>query len=121
MEYSPVNLKEKLTKFDEYFSPKTIAELNDYCFKLTKFKGDFVWHDHTETDEAFIVIEGEMRIDFRDGEVTLRCGEMFVVPKGVEHKPYAENECHVMLIEPKGTINTGDAQSDKTAEDNVWI
>jgi len=95
--------------------------LNDYHFKLVKFQGDFVWHSHADTDEAFVVLDGEMSIEFRDGKVDLRAGEMFVVPKGVEHKPFAEAECKAMLVEPAGTINTGDAGGDLTAEDNVWI
>ena len=121
MEHSPINFKEKLGKFSEHFSPKIIAQMNDYHFKLSKFLGEFVWHKHEDTDEAFIVIEGKMRIDFRDGKVELKAGEMFVVPRGIEHKPFAESECKLMLIEPAGTINTGDAEGELTAEDNVWI
>lgn len=121
MEHSPINFKEKLGKFSEHFSPKIIAQMNDYHFKLSKFVGEFVWHKHEDTDEAFIVIEGKMRIDFRDGKVELKAGEMFVVPRGIEHKPFAESECKLMLIEPAGTINTGDAEGELTAEDNVWI
>ena len=121
MEYSAINFREKLAKFSEHFSPKIIAQLNDYHLKLVKVQGDFVWHEHSDTDEAFIVLDGEMRIDFRDGSVALKAGEMFVVPKGVEHKPFAERECQIMLIEPAGTINTGDMGGELTAEDNVWI
>jgi mannose-6-phosphate isomerase-like protein (cupin superfamily) len=121
MGYSAINLKEKLNKFSEHWSPKIIAQMNDYHFKLVKFQGDFVWHSHGDTDEVFIVLDGAMRIDFRDGKVELRAGEMFVVPRGVEHKPFAERECKIMLIEPAGTINTGDTGGDLTAEDNVWI
>ncbi len=121
MKYSPINLAEKLSKFSEHFSPKIIAKMNDYHFKLSKFQGDFVWHTHADTDETFIVLDGAMRIDFRDGRVDLKAGEIFVVPKGVEHKPFAEKECQLMLVEPAGTPNTGDANSDLTAEDNVWI
>ncbi len=122
MKYSAINLKEKLTRFSEHWSPKIIAQMNDYHFKLVKFQGDFVWHSHDDTDETFIVLDGEMSIDFRDGKVDLKAGEMFVVPKGVEHKPFAEKECKVMLVEPAGTINTGNADGgDLTAEDNVWI
>ncbi len=121
MKYSSINLKEKLAKFSEHFSPKIIARMNDYHFKLGKFQGYFVWHKHTDTDEAFLVLEGEMMIVFRDGKVILKAGEMFVVPKGVEHKPFAERECKIMLVEPAGTINTGDASGEMTAEDNVWI
>lgn len=121
MEYSAINLKEKLNKFSEHWSPKIIAQMNDYHFKLVKFHGDFVWHSHADTDEVFIVLEGAMRIDFPDGKVELRTGEMFVVPRGAEHKPFAERECKIMLVEPAGTINTGDTGGDLTAEDNVWI
>ncbi len=121
MEYPAINFKEKLDKFTEHWSPKIIAQMNDYHFKLVKFQGDFVWHSHADTDETFIVLHGEMQIDFRDGKVSLKAGEMLVVPKGVEHKPFAEKECQVMLVEPAGTINTGDAGGDLTAEDNVWI
>ena len=121
MNYSAIDFREKLAKFSEHFSPKIIAQLNDYHLKLVKVQGDFVWHEHNDTDEAFIVLDGEMRIDFRDGSVDLKAGEMFIVPKGVEHKPFAERECQIMLIEPVGTINTGDAGGELTAEDNMWI
>ena len=121
MEYSAINLKEKLKKFSEHWSPKIIAQMNDYHFKLVKFQGDFVWHSHADTDEVFIILDGAMRVDFHDGQVDLKAGEMFVVPKGAEHKPWAENECKIMLVEPAGTVNTGHAGGDLTAEDNVWI
>lgn len=117
----PVNLNEKLSKFSEHWTPKIVAQMNDYHFKLAKFQGEFVWHSHAETDEVFLVLDGEMIIEFRDGNVALKTGEMFVVPKGVEHKPFAESECAVMLVEPAGTRNTGDAPGELTAEDNVWI
>ena len=116
-----VNLKEKLTLFSEHWSPKVIAEMNDYQFKLVKLQGDFVWHNHADTDEVFIVIEGEMRIEFEDETVELSEGEMYVVPKGVEHKPYAEEECKVMLVEPRGVVNTGDSKGKLTASNDVWI
>ncbi len=121
MIYSSINLKNKLAKFSEHWSPKIIARMNDYHFKLVKIQGDFVWHSHAETDEVFIVLEGEMMIEFRDGRVDLRANEMFVVPKGVEHNPHAERECKLLLIEPVGTINTGDAGGELTAEGNAWI
>ena len=95
--------------------------MNDYQFKLAKIQNDFTWHDHKDTDEVFFVIEGSMRIEFRDGCVDLNVGEMLVIPKGVEHKPYAENECKIMLITPKGVTNTGDAGGELTAPDDVWI
>jgi len=121
MTYNAINFEDKLKKFSEHWSPKIIAQMNDYHFKLVKFQGDFVWHQHADTDEVFITLDGEMRIDFRDGAVILKTGEMFVVPKGIEHKPHAEKECKILLIEPAGIINTGDAVGDLTAEDDVWI
>ncbi len=121
MTYQPINLREKFGLFDEQWQPKVIAEMNDYQFKIVKLQGDFIWHHHIDTDETFIVIEGELRIDFRDGVVTLLPGEMFVVPKGVEHKPYAEKEVRLLLIEPRGVANTGDQGGDRTAPNDVWI
>jgi len=116
-----INLKEKLAKFSDYWSPRVIAEMNDYQFKLVKIKGDFVWHNHEDTDEFFLVIEGEMKIEFEDETVVLKEGEMFVVPKGVQHKPYAEEECKIMIVEPRGVTNTGDAESNLKAANDVWI
>ncbi len=121
MDHAPINFREKLAKFSEHWSPKVIAQMNDYQFKLARIQGEFVWHSHSETDEVFIVVDGEMSIELRDGRVDLKAGEMFVVPKGVEHKPVAEGECKLMLVEPAGTINTGDAGGEMTAPDDVWI
>ena len=121
MTYEAINLGQKFRLFDEQWSPKVIAEMNDYQFKIVKLEGDFVWHDHPETDETFLVIEGRLRIDFRDGHVHVSAGEMFVVPKGVEHKPYAESEVKLMLIEPRGVLNTGHAGGERTAVNDVWI
>jgi mannose-6-phosphate isomerase-like protein (cupin superfamily) len=122
MSYTPVSFQEKFAKFSEHFRPKVVAQMNDVQFKLVRVEGDFVWHSHENTDETFIVLEGELAIDFRDGRVTLRSGEMFVVPKGKEHKPFAARECKIMLIEPAGTTNTGDAPAGAlTAPDDVWI
>ncbi len=121
MNYNSINFHEKLSKFNEQWTPKVIAEMNDYQFKLVKIEGEFVWHDHPDTDEVFIVVEGEMVIEFRDGTVKLAAGEMFVVPKGVEHKPAAASECHVLLVEPRGVVNTGNAGGEKTAVNDVWI
>ena len=121
MKYQPINFEEKLGKFSEQWSPKIIAQLNDYHFKLAKVQGEFIWHEHSETDEVFIVVKGHLDILFRDGKVTLNEGEMFVVPKGVEHKPVAENECHILLIKPAGTVNTGDILDEKTAPNDIWI
>ena len=116
-----INLREKFGLFEEQWKPKVIAEMNDYQFKLVKLQGDFVWHQHAETDETFFVVEGELRIDFRDGAMTIGPGEMFVVPKGVEHKPFAAREVKLMLIEPKGVVNTGDAGGEMTAKNEVWV
>ena len=116
-----INLEDKLSKFSEHWSPKVIAEMNDYQFKLVKIEGEFVWHDHPDTDEVFIVIEGTMQIEFEDRTIELNEGEMLVVPKGVRHKPYAEEECKVMLVEPRGVVNTGDAEGDLTAPNDDWI
>jgi mannose-6-phosphate isomerase-like protein (cupin superfamily) len=121
MDYASINLREKLGRFSEQWTPKIVAQMNDYQFKLVKIQGEFVWHSHADTDEVFIVLDGEMTIHFRDGEVHLRAGEMFVVPRGREHKPSATRECRMMLVEPAGTLNTGDAPSDRTAADGVWI
>lgn len=121
MKYHSINLKDKLSKFNDHWSPKVIGEMNQYQFKLVKIEGDFVWHQHQDTDEAFIVLDGEMAILFRDGQVKLSRGEMYVIPKGIEHKPYARKECHIMLVEPKGVVNTGDTKNEKTAENDVWI
>ena len=122
MKYQAINFNEKFSLFQEQWQPKVIAEMNNYQFKVAKLEGDFVWHSHEDTDEAFIVLEGELRIDFRDGSVHIGKGEMYVVPKGVEHKPYAEKEVQLMLIEPRGVVNTGDgAVSEITAENDIWI
>lgn len=116
-----INFAEKFSHFSERWSPRVIAEMNDYQFKLARVCGEFVWHHHADTDEVFVVIEGEMVLRFRDGEVTLRAGEMYVVPKGVEHQPYAAQECRIMLVEPRGVVNTGDAGGSFTAPNDVWV
>ena len=116
-----INLKEKLSKFSDHWSPKIIAEMNDYQFKLVKIKGDFVWHNHADTDETFIVVEGKMKIEFENETVELNEGEMYVVPKGVEHKPCAETECKIMLVEPRGVVNTGNTEGDLTALTDAWV
>ncbi len=121
MAYQAINFRQKFGLFDERWQPKVVAEMNNYQFKIVKLQGDFIWHDHQDTDETFLVIEGVLRIDFRDGAVTLSAGEMFVVPKGVEHKPYAEQEVKLLLIEPSGVLNTGDAGGNRTAQNDVWI
>jgi mannose-6-phosphate isomerase-like protein (cupin superfamily) len=121
MGYKAINFGKKFKQFREQWQPKVIAEMNDYQFKIVKLQGDFVWHDHENTDETFIVLEGELRIDFRDGAVRVAAGEMFVVPRGTEHKPYAENEVKLLLIEPRGVLNTGDQGGERTAQNDVWI
>lgn len=121
MKHQAINFADKFRRFDDHWSPRVIAEMNDYQFKLVKLQGQFVWHDHADTDEVFVVLEGEMAIELRDGRVELATGEMFVVPKGVEHRPVAEKECRVMLIEPRGVVNTGEAGGALTADNDVWI
>lgn len=121
MNTQPINLQKKLAKFSEHWSPKIVAQMNDYHFKVVKVQGEFVWHDHRETDEVFIVLKGQLEIQFRDANVVLNEGEMFVVPKGVEHKPLAAQECHILLVEPAGTVNTGEIVSERTAANDAWI
>ena len=121
MDYRAINFAQKFGLFAEQWQPKVLAELNDYQFKIVKIEGDFVWHDHKDTDEAFIVLDGELRIDFRDGAVTIGPGEMYVVPKGIEHKPFAAREVKMLLIEPRGVPNTGEQGGERTAPNDVWI
>jgi mannose-6-phosphate isomerase-like protein (cupin superfamily) len=121
MSDTAINLRDKLTRFSEHWSPRVVAEMNDYQFKLAKFQGEFVWHSHADTDEVFIVLDGEMTLEFRDRTVTMAAGEMYVVPKGVEHRPVARSECSVMLVEPRGVVNTGDAGGGYTAPNDVWV
>lgn len=116
-----INLKNKLDLFQQHWSPKVIAEMNDCQFKLAKVQGEFVWHQHDDTDEVFFVVSGQLHIAFNDEIITLNEGELYVVPKGVKHKPYADKECHIMLIEPKGVINTGEVQSHLTANNDIWV
>ncbi|WLH02638.1 cupin domain-containing protein [Pseudomonas beijingensis] len=119
--YAPINFAQKYTLFQEQWAPKVVAEMNDYQFKIARLEGDFVWHAHADTDETFIVLEGELRIDFRDDAVTIGPGEMFVVKKGVEHKPSAAEEVKLLLIEPRGVLNTGEETNERTAVNDVWI
>ncbi|WMI99045.1 cupin domain-containing protein [Pseudomonas chlororaphis subsp. aurantiaca] len=119
--YQSLNFAYKLSLFDDHWQARVIAEMNDYQFKLVKLQGDFIWHDHPDTDETFIVLEGQLRIDFADGQVTINQGEMFVVPKRVKHKPYADQEVKLLLIEPKGVRNTGEEGGERTAANDVWI
>jgi mannose-6-phosphate isomerase-like protein (cupin superfamily) len=121
MKSKAISFADKFAKFSELWSPKIIAQMNDYHFKLAKIKGDFIWHSHQDTDEVFIVISGSLTIHLREGEVLLKAGEMYVVPMGVEHKPSAQQECQIMLIEPVGTVNTGDVGGEMTTQSDVWI
>ena len=116
-----INLKSKFQKFTDQWSPKVIEEMNDYQFKLVKIENDFTWHKHDDTDETFLVIEGKMGIEFEDQTVELSEGEMIVIPKGKKHKPYADKEAKIMIIEPKGVTNTGDVINDFTAENDQWV
>jgi mannose-6-phosphate isomerase-like protein (cupin superfamily) len=116
-----INFGEKFSKFSEHWSPKIIARMNDCHFKLVKLKGEFIWHEHKDSDEAFVVLNGEMVIHLRDGDVPVRKGEMIVVPKGVQHKTSAKNECQAMLVEAVGTVNTGAAGGAKAAPGDIWI
>ena len=110
-----VDLHKRLSLFSEHWSPKVVARLNDYAVKVVKLKGEFVWHSHPETDELFLVVEGTLVIQLRDGDVTLGPGQLYVVPQGVEHRPVAEGDVSVVLIEPEDTVNTGDAGGPLTA------
>ncbi len=122
-----INLENKFAKFFDYWSPKVVAEMNDYQLKLVKFQGDFVWHDHPDTDEVFLVTSGAMEIELQSEDdantrvVTVAAGEMFVIPKGIRHCTRAAKECQAMLIEPRGVVNTGDADSNLTTANDVWI
>ena len=106
--HRPINLAEKLAGFTEHWQPRTVAEFNGHDIMVVKAEGEFVWHKHDETDDLFLVLRGELVIELRDGSVTLRPGDLFIVPRGVEHRPVAREETHVLLIEPSGTPNTGD-------------
>ena len=117
----PVNFTEKFAVFNDQWAPKIIAQMNDYQFKLVRLQGEFVWHEHTDTDETFIVLEGSLVIDFKEGSVTLNAGEMVVVPKGCLHRPRADTEAKLLLVEPAGVVNTGDTQSALTAPLDDWL
>ncbi|EON70883.1 cupin domain-containing protein [Lysinibacillus sphaericus] len=112
MHYQVININENLSQLSELWSPKVVGEINDFQFKLVKIAGDFIWHEHQGADKVFIVLEGEMFIAFRDGQVKISKGEMFIVPGGAEQKPFAEKECHIMLVEPKGAVNSGGTESE---------
>ena len=116
-----INFREKFEKFSEYWKPKVITELNDYQFKLVRIKGDFIRHNHEETDEAFIVLDGKIFIEFEEKIEVINEGEMIVVPKGIKHRPYAKTEAKIMIIEPKGVVNTGEITDKLTAPNDDWI
>jgi mannose-6-phosphate isomerase-like protein (cupin superfamily) len=118
---SAINVLDKFSKFQTQWTPRVIAEMNDYQFKIARIQGEFIWHHHADTDEVFFIIEGEMVLRLRDGDVPLRAGEMYVVPKGVDHLPCAANECKIMLIEPRGVTNTGNVGGERTAQNDVWV
>ena len=122
MTHSAINLAQKLTLFDDHWSPRIITRLNDYEVKVVKVEGEFVWHKHDDTDELFIVLDGELVIEMQDGDdVPLAAGELFVVPAGAVHRPVAQSECHILLLEPSGVVNTGDAGGELTAQSDTWI
>ncbi len=112
-----VNIADKLAQFDEQWSPKIVGQVNDFHVKLVKLEGEFVWHHHEEEDELFLVVSGSMVIKFRDRDVRLDEGEFLIVPRGIEHKPVAEREAHVLLLEPASTLNTGNVRSERTLEE----
>ncbi len=120
MKYEAIKIKDKY-QFEEQWQAYVIAQMNDYEFKIARVEGEFIWHDHKDTDEVFIIIEGELDIEFRDGKVSLEEGDMYVIPKGVEHKPLAKKECKIMLVEPKGVVNTGDEESEFTVKPRSYV
>ena len=116
-----IDLLDKISRIPGHWQPHIVAEMNDYQFKVVKIAGDFVWHTHHDTDEAFIVLEGVLRIELRDQVLELCAGQMAVVPKGVEHKTFAATEAKLLLIEPRGVVNTGDAETARTAQNDLWV
>ena len=117
----PVNLAQKASLIDRQWSPRVVAEMNDYQFKVVRIEGEFIWHSHPETDEAFLVLEGTLRIDLPEGCVYVNPGELYVVPRGVGHRTAAQGEAKLMMIEPRGVLNTGHEGGDRTAQNDVWI
>ena len=116
-----VNLTEKFSLVTDQWDPKIIAQLNDYQLKIAKIQGEFIWHSHPETDEVFLVVDGDLTIHLREGHLTLKPGELCVIPKGVEHKPAADQECQILMVEPAGTVNTGDAGGEMKIDETAWI
>ncbi|HEX8391437.1 MAG TPA: cupin domain-containing protein [Longimicrobium sp.] len=117
----PISLREKLSRFDDHWNPRVIAELNGQHVKLAKFRGEFIWHDHADEGELFMVLRGSFRMEFRDRTVEVREGEILVVPRGVEHRPVADEEVHVLLFEPASTRHTGDVVDARTVTEYQWI
>ncbi|UFH50888.1 cupin domain-containing protein [Pseudomonas sp. KNUC1026] len=118
---APVNLLHKATLIDQPWSPRVVAQMNQYQFKVVRIEGEFIWHEHPETDEAFLVLEGILRIDLPEGCVLLGPGELYVVPRGVRHRTAAEGQAKLMMIEPQGILNTGHEGGERTAPNDVWI
>lgn len=118
---TPINLQQKFTRFGEHWHPYIIADLNNNHVKLAKLKGDFVWHRHDDEDELFVVIDGVLMMDFRDKTVEVKAGEILVVPKGIEHRPWTKDEVKIMLVEPKTTLHTGDVVVEQTVTKLDWI
>ena len=116
-----VNLAQKYTLIQDHWKPKIAGELNGQYIKLVKVKGEFVWHHHENEDELFLVVKGRLLIKLRDQDIQLEEGELVIIPRGVEHLPVAEEEVHVLLLEPKSTLNTGDVQNERTVTDEEWI
>jgi mannose-6-phosphate isomerase-like protein (cupin superfamily) len=116
-----INIAHKFSLIDAHWQPRVVAEMNDYQFKLARIEGDFIWHEHADTDEAFIVVKGDLRIDLPDRAVHLGAGEMFVVPRGTWHRPCAQGEVWLMLVEPRGVLNTGDSGGERTAANDIWV
>lgn len=117
----PINLAQKASLIEQQWSPRVVAEMNDYQFKVVRIEGEFIWHSHPETDEAFFVLEGTLRIDLPEGCVHVNPGELYVVPRGVAHRTAAQGEAKLMMIEPRGILNTGHEEGDRTALNDVWI
>ncbi|WPN44730.1 MULTISPECIES: cupin domain-containing protein [unclassified Pseudomonas] len=116
-----INLAQKASLIDQQWSPRVVAEMNDYQFKVVRIEGEFIWHTHPETDEAFFVLEGKLRVDLPHGSVYVAPGELYVVPRGVEHRTASEGEARLMMIEPRGILNTGQEGGERTANNDVWI
>ncbi len=121
MPNSAINLLEKFRLFNDFWQPRVVAELNDYQVKLARIEGEFIWHDHADTDELFICLEGRLTLEMHDGNVDLGPGDLYVVPRGVPHRPVAHGECKILLLEPRGVVNTGSEESDRKAENDRWI